>query len=164
MSWPQRIGYSLPCWIGSWTTIRPNSRIHAMRKLRECVLRDLTWLLNADSYSQTEGLEEFPWVRASTLNFGVRDLAGVIVSQGVVARFQQELRQAILDFEPRIIGRTLRVRAAVASDRMDHRAVSFEIEGELWADPVPMRVLLRTQVNVETGEATVTEAPNSSVT
>lgn len=140
-----------------------DKRVLSMRRLRECVLRDLTWLMNADNLAQGEDLAEFPLVAASTLNFGVRDLAGVTISNPLVDAYELEVRQAILDFEPRILPATLKVRAVVESDVMDRHALSFEIEGEMWADPVPMRVLLKTEVDVENGEATVVEVSDSRV-
>ena len=138
-------------------------RVLSMRRLRESVLRDLSWLMNADNLAQTQDLSEFPYAAASTVNYGLRDLAGVSVSGSLIAEFEREVRQAILDFEPRILPGSLRVRAISDTDRMDRHALSFEIEGEMWADPVPMRVLLKTDVDVESGEATVTEASDSRV-
>jgi len=138
-------------------------RTLSMRRLRESVLRDLTWLLNADNLVQTENLDEFAAAKASTINYGLRDLAGVTLSKALVAAYEAEVRQAILDFEPRILPHTLQVRATMDDEAMDRHALSFEIEGELWADPVPMRVLLKTEVDVESGEVTVSEAAESSV-
>jgi type VI secretion system protein ImpF len=140
-----------------------DKRVLSMRRLRECVLRDLTWLMNADNLAQGEDLADFPLVTGSTINFGVRDLAGVTISNPLVDAYELEVRQAILDFEPRILPNTLKVRAVVESDAMDRHALSFEIEGDMWADPVPMRVLLRTEVDVENGEATVVEVSDSRV-
>jgi type VI secretion system protein ImpF len=39
-----------------------------------------------------------------------------------------------------------------------HNVIEFEIHGELWAQPVPLEVLLRTKVDLEAGQAQVTEA------
>jgi predicted component of type VI protein secretion system len=36
-------------------------------------------------------------------------------------------------------------------------ALVFEIEGELWAQPVPVKLFLETTINVETRLAVVTE-------
>lgn len=138
-------------------------RVLSMRRLRESVLRDLSWLMNADNLAQTEDLTDFPYVAASTLNYGLRDIAGISLSTALVAAYEREMRQAILDFEPRILPHSLQVRAILQADRMDRQTLSFEIEGEMWADPVPMRVLLKSEVDVESGEATVTEASDSRV-
>jgi type VI secretion system protein ImpF len=145
------------------TTESRDRRVLSMRRLRESVLRDLSWLMNADNLGQTQDLSDYPFVAASTLNFGLRDIAGLSVSSAMVAEYEREVRQAILDFEPRILPNTLRVRAVLESDRMDRHTLSLEIEGDMWADPVPMRVLLKSEVDVESGEATVTEASNSRV-
>lgn len=41
---------------------------------------------------------------------------------------------------------------------MNHNALSFEIEGDLWAQPVPLRLLLQTDVDLESGHVRVLNA------
>lgn len=43
----------------------------------------------------------------------------------------------IAAFEPRILKGSLKVRAQLDGNDMSHNALSFEIEGDLWAEPVP---------------------------
>jgi len=38
---------------------------------------------------------------------------------------------------------------------MNHNALSFEIEADLWAEPVPLRLLLSTDLDLETGHIKV---------
>jgi type VI secretion system protein ImpF len=38
---------------------------------------------------------------------------------------------------------------------MSHNAMRFDIEAELWAQPLPLRLFLRTEIDLETGSATV---------
>jgi type VI secretion system protein ImpF len=38
---------------------------------------------------------------------------------------------------------------------MSRKSLSIEIEGELWAQPVPQRLFLRTEVDLDTGTVTV---------
>jgi type VI secretion system protein ImpF len=38
----------------------------------------------------------------------------------------------------------------------------FEIEGDLWAQPMPLQLYLRTEVDLEVGQARVTEATGSA--
>jgi type VI secretion system protein ImpF len=73
------------------------------------------------------------------------------------------LRQAIWDFEPRILRNTVKVRSVVASDQMNRNAVAFEIEGDLWAQPVPLHLFLRTEVDLDSGSFSIsdTTAPGS---
>src|SRR3546814_4422593 len=54
------------------------------------------------------------------------------------------LAQAIQDFEPRIIPSTLKVKLDLEPATMSHNAMTFDIEGELWAQPLPLRIRLRT--------------------
>jgi predicted component of type VI protein secretion system len=39
----------------------------------------------------------------------------------------------------------------------DHNALNFEIEGELYAEPVPIHLHLRTQLELESGDMLVQE-------
>ena len=67
------------------------------------------------------------------------------------------MRQAILDFEPRILRETLRVRSVLEGEQMSSNAITFEIEGSLWAQPMPMRMFLHTEVDLESGHVAVVE-------
>ena len=132
-------------------------RILSIQRLRAGVLRDLAWLLNTGYLETTESLEEYPNVRDSVLNYGIPDLAGVTVSGADVARIEKAVRDAILKFEPRINNRTLKVMVNVDPDRMSHNAMTFRIEGELWAQPTPIALYLKTEVDLETGDVAVSE-------
>jgi type VI secretion system protein ImpF len=129
-----------------------------MTQLRQAVLRDLAWLLNATNLSTLEDLEETPLVAESTLNYGIPGFAGMIESASRVSSLEKELVAAIRRFEPRIRPETLRVRARGSSTDGASPALVFEIQGELWAQPVPVALFLQTQIEVETRLAVVSEA------
>jgi type VI secretion system protein ImpF len=74
---------------------------------------------------------------------------------------ERALRQAILDFEPRILRNKLRVRATLVEERMSHNTLTFEVEGELWAQPLPLQLYLKTEIDLESGQALVVEADRS---
>jgi type VI secretion system protein ImpF len=40
---------------------------------------------------------------------------------------------------------------------MNHNALVFEIQGELWAQPVPLELFLKTEIDLETGNFSVAE-------
>jgi type VI secretion system protein ImpF len=40
---------------------------------------------------------------------------------------------------------------------MSRTALTFQIEGTLWAQPAPLRLLLQTDIDLETGHAEVRE-------
>jgi len=132
-------------------------RVISMRKLRDCVLRDLSWLLNSGPLGQVEDLSEFPHVQQSVLNFGVRDLAGKTLSSTDMPDLERRIRQAIWDFEPRILRRTVKVRALGADDPTHRNSLAFEIEGELWGQPLPVRLYLKSQLDLEDGTIQVTD-------
>ncbi len=134
-----------------------DQRVVSLRRLREAVLRDLGWLLNASNLASLEDLSEYPHVAQSVVNFGVPGLAGTLVSGVDVAEFERKIRQAILDFEPRILRDTVKVRLAVAADQMSHNAMTFEIDRQLWAQPVPQRIYLKTEIDLELGEVKLSD-------
>ncbi|MCO6456060.1 MAG: type VI secretion system baseplate subunit TssE [Pirellulaceae bacterium] len=133
------------------------NRVLNMQQLRECVLRDLAWLLNSGPLSQTQDLSRHPEVERSVLNYGSPDLAGATVSSTNVAAVEDAVRRAIVNFEPRILKSTIRVRAVKDDEEMNANALVFVIEGELWAQPVPLNLYLKTEVDLDTGQVRVFE-------
>ena len=51
----------------------------------------------------------------------------------------------------------MRVKLVVETESFDHNAMNFSIQAELWAQPLPLRLFLRTDLDLETGEALVSE-------
>jgi type VI secretion system protein ImpF len=128
-------------------------RIWSAQKLKEAVLRDLEWLLNTGCLATTQDLSDYPEVKHSVLNYGIQDLTGTTISSLNSATLEDILRQAILDFEPRIIPKSLNVRVT----EMEPNNFTFEIEGELWTIQVPERLFLKTRIDLETGKAEILE-------
>jgi type VI secretion system protein ImpF len=138
-------------------------RVITPARLRECVQRDLTWLLNTTHLSALEPLDAYPEARASVINYGMPDLTGRTAS-GVDARaLERTLTQVINTYEPRLLKRSVKVRLSIDSDRMSHNAMIFNIEAELWAQPLPLRLFLRTEIDLESGTAVVVESPATGV-
>jgi type VI secretion system protein ImpF len=131
-------------------------RVMSIQKLRECVLRDVAWLLNTTNLAQSDLAERYPYVAKSVVNYGLPDLAGLTASAVDVEELEIVVRQALIDFEPRILRHTLKVRAHTGDD-MSHNALVFEIEGDLWAQPVPLELFLKTEIDLECGDITVSE-------
>lgn len=141
---------------GSKTESR-DRRVLSLQRLRESVIRDLGWLLNTGHLESVQSLERYPQVKRSTINYGMTDLTGIPASGVDVKRVEKMIRETILLFEPRILDRNLVVKVEVNSGVMTHNAITFRIEGELWAQPLPLRLYLRTEVDLETGAFTVAE-------
>jgi len=132
-------------------------RVLSLNRLRQCVLRDLSWVLNTGSLESLVDLSKFPQVVNSVLNYGMRDLSGSTASGTDKREVERRVRRAVLDFEPRILTDTVRVKAVVSQDQMNMNALTFEIEGMLWAEPLPLHLFLKTEVDLETGNVTVSE-------
>lgn len=133
-------------------------RVMSKQKLREAVLRDLQWLLNATRLKDQAMLATYPDVERSVLNFGLPGLSGETASRIDVTDLEQQIRDAILRFEPRILPDTLRVEALASESPLDwHNVVSIQIEGHIWSQPVPLEILLRTKLDLESGQVEVAE-------
>ncbi len=118
-------------------------------QLRQAALRDLAWLFNA---TRLGDLNIYPYANRSVVNFGLPALSGETASTLDAIALENAVRDAILAFEPRIIPSTLQVEALVTEMQMDHHSViSIQIRGQLWAQPVPIELLLRTELDLETG-------------
>ena len=129
-------------------------RVLSKARLRQAVLRDLAWLFNAIRLEAEINMSGVPYARQSVINFGLPSLAGRLSSSLQVSDLERAVRQAILDFEPRILPNTLRVRALVELADLDHHnVIGIEIHGQLWAQPVPLELLIRTEIDLETGKA-----------
>jgi type VI secretion system protein ImpF len=126
-------------------------RVLSLSKLRQCVLRDLAWLLNTSTLDSVQSFDDYPFVSHCVINYGIPDLVGVTLSSANVTEIQRQIRQAIWDFEPRIFPESVVVKVAVSEHKMNQNAMTFDIEGELWAQPLPLRLYLRTELDLETG-------------
>lgn len=133
-------------------------RVLSLARLRESVLRDLTWLLNAHSYESVSDLTSYPQVARSVLNYGIPDLTGRTAAGVDIRAVERLLLEAIWSFEPRILRNTVKVKLVVDEARMNHNAMVFDIEGELWAQPVPLQIYFRTELDLEAGAARVIDA------
>jgi len=131
------------------------SRVISTQTYRTGVLRDLSWLFSTSAHLPVEGtkpgtefrISNFPEAERSVLNYGIRHLFGLTAPD--MTALEESLYNAIAIFEPRIIKDTLRVRAF-----MINQIVNFEISGDLWANPIPEKLYIKTQIDIEAGANT----------
>jgi type VI secretion system protein ImpF len=109
-----------------------DKRVLSVRKLRECIKRDLAWLLNTGNLNDVQDLSDYPLVAESVLNYGMPDITG-------------QTRNS------------LRVHV-VTSDEMSVNALRFEIEFDMWAEPVPERLYLKTEVDLGSGVVSLSDS------
>jgi type VI secretion system protein ImpF len=159
-----------PVLLDRLTDLEPHSRVESddsrvMNKaqIREAVLRDLSWLLNAVKPMPLLS-ERYPLAGESVINYGLPPMSGQLASRIDVPLLERTIKQAILRFEPRVMEDSLDVKALEPSSVLDtHNVIEFEIRGFMWAQPVPLELLLRTQVDLEAGQIEVRDAAGSSL-
>jgi len=138
-------------------------RVISKRRMREAVLRDLAWLFNTTRLDPDMDPVSLPYARRSVINYGLPALSGQTSSSLEVTELERAVRQAILDFEPRILPASLRVRALEVGNFDNHNVIGVEISGQLWSQPVPIDLLVRTEIDLETGQVEVADLAPSRV-
>ena len=132
-----------------------DKRIYSIDRLRGSVLRDLAWLLNTSNLHQSQNLDAYPHVQNSVVNYGIAELAGTLLSTTDLSELERSIKRAILDFEPRIIGKTVKVQAILHGDDDHHNQLSLQIEGDMWSQPLPLQIYVNTTVDLESGDISV---------
>ena len=132
-------------------------RVLSPAQLRQSVQRDLAWLFNAIRLEAVQDLSKYPEVVTSVVNYGFPDLAGRTVSSVEVPALERILRKVIWDFEPRLLRESVRVTLVKDPEQAGHNALRFDIEADLWSDPIPLRLYLRTEIDLEDGSVRVSE-------
>lgn len=131
-------------------------RVMTKAQLRQAVLRDLAWLFNTTKLDSRHDFAGFDDAERSVINFGLPALSGETASTLDVIGLERSIKQAIIDFEPRINLSTLHVEALISNSQLErHNVISVQIRGELWAYPVPLELLLRTDMDLETGQVEI---------
>ncbi len=137
-------------------------------RLKELVLRDLESLFNTESFTfaplrltvepvdNPPALDDFPLARRSVVNYGLPALAGKVGGDMDLDALGREVAEIIRTFEPRL-REPIRVKAIYDPEMAAPNTLSFEIEADLWAQPMPLRLLLRALVDLENGRASVVE-------
>ncbi len=133
-------------------------RVVSLSRYKRGVLRDLEWLLNASAHLPEEGgeslrLRDFPEAHRSVLNFGTRQLCGLIAPD--MDALESELTETVQFFEPRILPHSLTVKAT-----LDRHIIAIEMRGELWATPIPEQLFIKTQIDLETGQCLAGDRSN----
>jgi type VI secretion system protein ImpF len=86
------------------------------------------------------------------------DITGLSLAGTDTANLEKAVRDAIIKFEPRISANTVRVTIVKNDQDMNRNAMVFNIEGQLWAEPTPVTLYLKTEVDLETGDMSVADA------
>ena len=148
-----------PCLLDRLTDDEPhkqqehrNQRVMSTQRFRQAVLRDLAWLLNTYANAEENDFAEFEEIPSSVLNFGVQNASGMSTSSMNVDEMRYRLTEALQRFEPRIIPNTVSVVMTMNPEEMSNRSIRFEIRGDLWTQPIPESLFIRTELDLDTGK------------
>ena len=131
-------------------------RVVSMRRLRECVLRDVASLLNALNLETQVDLQRYAHVQRSVLNYGMRSLAGLSAAAVDPVKTAAGIEEAIRRYEPRL--RRVRVAPETREGPQEGHQLAFRIDAELWGQPMPQQLVLRTRIETDTGNVTVSDS------
>jgi type VI secretion system protein ImpF len=127
------------------------------KQMRDVVQRDLAYLLNTASIEDQIDRERYPHAAASTVNFGVPPLAGSFLATRQWNDIERMIRQAITDFEPRLIPGSLVVSPRHAIDAGEHQNIlAFDVRGMVHMDPYPLEFMVQSSLDLETSEIQIT--------
>ena len=153
-----------PCLLDRLTDENPteqaegrDQRVFSLQQLKRAVLRDISWLLNTANKDRTGEFEEFPEVASSVLNFGSPDLTGLTSTAMPKRELERLVRRALQIYEPRVMSNTVKVQVMETRDYRDKRSIELEIRGDMWAQPLPDPLFLKTEVDLGTGRCETRE-------
>lgn len=153
------------------------------------VLRDLRWLLSAHTHlpdtpilerpthsarrtKPKDGevderiLADFPEVANSVIAYGLPDLTGVERSRVNLEEFGKVVEKVIRTFEPRVNPATVRVQPLTEpieqGEQVSFAAIGFEIQADVFMEPIPEHLHLKTTLDLETGECQIVVAAHGS--
>ncbi len=130
-------------------------RVLSVRTLREGVLRDLAWLLNTTNLFSVSDTLRLPHLANSVINYGMPDMSGASLAGMNTGDLERAIRQAIWDFEPRLIRSSVSVKA-IPADSITK--IMFEIEADMWAQPYPERLYLKTELDLDIAHISLTDS------
>jgi type VI secretion system protein ImpF len=123
-------------------------------RLRQSILRDLSWLFNTSPLGAGVDLDAYPEVAASTVNYGIAARVGLETDGADPTLIRWDILRALELFEPRFAPDSLDI-SLIKETR--EGAFQFRIEAELLDVPQPLRMVMRTEHGGRTAGVRVIE-------
>jgi type VI secretion system protein ImpF len=124
------------------------------------ILRNLEWLLNTRSTIYKEDLSDYPHVKDSVMAYGVKEYMNKGDSDKSIENLANEIKAAVLKYEPRIERKTLDVEALNQNENYEYikyNRIVFLIQGFLQTVNKSEKLLIQTEIDLETGRCSITE-------
>ena len=151
----------LPCLLERWSTggegnANARGSLNTWSDVRRDVMRNIQWLLNTEAPMHFSGIPVPKAVGDSVLCFGVEPYSGRAQSSLSPTDIAWNIRTRIIAFEPRIDRHTLEVTVTDNQGRQHFNKLRFTLSGHLRADPMPIEFVVQTEIDTESGRASVT--------
>jgi len=121
--------------------------------LRREVSRDLEALLNTIAIDATIDMTDLGYVQKSILNFGLPDIAKRTIDEAGVKKVAEEIKTAVLNYEPRLAAASIQVERDKSVDPADLK-IRFIVRADLTCDPVHVPVEFVADI-IESGKIVV---------
>ena len=134
----------------------PSEYAPTRSQMRGIVQRDLAFLLNTTNQVDLLHPERHKEVTTSTVNYGMPALAGGYLSDRKWSEMEKMIRQAIIDYEPRLLPDSINVKPLMKDDgRSSYNVLLFEISATLYMEPYPVEFTVQSSVDLETNRITL---------
>ena len=84
------------------------------------------------------------------VNYGIAPVAGGATTVRRIEAIREAIKEAVTLFEPRLRPESLRVRLR-EDEKGGPMTIFFDIEGDMWAQPLPLELYLRSEIDLMTG-------------
>src|SRR5690606_23271960 len=101
-------------------------------------------------------LADYPYVQRSVLNYGMPSLAGRMARAVEAQSIGSRIEAAIANFEPRLS--RVRVVPELGNDGSETHVLAFRIEAQLFGQPAPQHLVLRTSIDIDSGDVSISDS------
>lgn len=112
---------------------------------------DLVRLANTINMAAVVDLEDLEYVQKSVLNYGVVDLSNMTTDDFKLLRVPRQLREALLNHEPRFVPETMDVTLREEIDE-ENQTIAFDVAAEMACKPVDIPLEFVAEIDVGSGK------------
>ena len=124
------------------------------RQLRAQLSRDLDILMNTVNLGSAVDLGGLAHVEQSVVNFGLPEISNRTIDENANSDIVGEIRTALLNFEPRLLRKTVRVSRDGSVD-IATLNVRFLVSAEMACDPIAVPVEFVADLEISSGKLTI---------
>lgn len=126
---------------------------------------DLGYLVDTVCLGSAEDLSDLPFVQGSILNYGIPDLASMALEEGVGELVRGNLKQALLNHEPRLSRETLVVSGSQTDSHAalsEEQKISVRVAANMLCKPLDVPIEFVAEIDALAGKVVVPKLPGSA--